>query len=31
MNKLDARWAEQQRVHWERAINAVLTKGDAHD
>ena len=26
VNKLDADWAEQQRVHWEAAINAALTK-----
>jgi hypothetical protein len=29
--KLDAHWAEQQRVHWETAINAALAKGGAHD
>jgi hypothetical protein len=29
--KLDARWAEQQRIHWETAINEVLTKGRIHD
>lgn len=29
--KLDAHWAEQQRVHWETAINAVLIKRGAHD
>ena len=27
VGKLDAHWAEQQRVHWERAINAALAKG----
>jgi hypothetical protein len=26
VNKLDARWAEQQKVHWEAAINAALAK-----
>ena len=31
VNKLDAHWADQQRVHWEAAINALLAKGDAHD
>jgi hypothetical protein len=31
VNKLDAHWADQQRVHWETAINAVLAKGGAHD
>ena len=29
--KLDALWAEQQRVHWETAINQALAKGGAHD
>jgi hypothetical protein len=29
--KLDAHWAEQQRVHWETAINQALAKGGAHD
>jgi len=27
VNQHDAHWAEQQRVHWETAINAVLAKG----
>ena len=31
VNKLDAQWADQQRVHWEAAINDLLTKGGAHD
>ena len=31
VNKLDAHWADQQRVHWETAINALLAKGGAHD
>jgi hypothetical protein len=29
--KLDGYWAEQQRLHWETAINAALAKGGAHD
>src|SRR5260370_26551227 len=29
--KLDAHWAEQQRVHWEPPINQPLAKEDAHD
>ena len=29
--KLNARWAEQQRIHWETAINEALTKGRVHD
>jgi hypothetical protein len=29
--KLDALWAEQQRVHWETAINQALAKAGAHD
>ena len=29
--KLDAHWAEQQRIHWETAINEALTKGSIHD
>jgi hypothetical protein len=29
--KLDALWAEQQRVHWETAINQALAKARAHD
>jgi hypothetical protein len=29
--KLDARWAEQQRAHWETSINAVLHKEGHHD
>ena len=31
VEKLDAHWAEEQRVHWETAINAALAKGGAHD
>ena len=29
--KLDSHWAEEQRVHWEKAINTVLAKGKRHD
>lgn len=29
--KLDAHWAEEQRIHWETAINEALTKGAIHD
>lgn len=29
--KLDAHWAEEQRVHWETAINEALSKGGIHD
>jgi hypothetical protein len=29
--KLDSHWAEQQRIHWETAINEVLAKGGFHD
>jgi hypothetical protein len=29
--KLDAHWAEQQRIHWETAINEALAKGGIHD
>ena len=29
--KLNSHWAEQQRVHWEKAINTVLAAGKAHD
>jgi hypothetical protein len=25
--KLDAHWAEEQRIHWETAINEALAKG----
>jgi hypothetical protein len=27
VSKLDAHWAEQQRIHWETAINKALAKG----
>jgi hypothetical protein len=29
--KLDARWAEEQRIHWEAAINRALARGGFHD
>ena len=29
--KLDAHWAEQQRIHWETAINEALIRGGIHD
>ena len=29
--KLDAHWAEEQRIHWEAAINRALAKGGFHD
>jgi hypothetical protein len=29
--KLDTHWAEQERVHWESAINSILAKGAKHD
>ena len=29
--KLDAHWAEEQRNHWETAINEALAKGGIHD
>jgi hypothetical protein len=29
--KLDADWAEQQRIQWEIAINEALAKGRIHD
>jgi len=29
--KLDAHWAEQQRVHWETAINSVLARGGVRE
>ena len=31
VEKLDAHWAEQQKVHWESAINGLLAKGRRHD
>ena len=29
--KLDAHWAEQQRIHWETAINEALARDSIHD
>jgi hypothetical protein len=29
--KLDTQWAEEQRVHWQTAINALLAKGATHE
>jgi hypothetical protein len=29
--KLDVHWAEEQRSHWETAINEALAKGGIHD
>jgi hypothetical protein len=29
--KLDPHWAQQQRIHWETAINGALAKGGIHD
>ena len=29
--KLNAHWAEEQRIHWETAINETLAKGGIHD
>jgi hypothetical protein len=29
--KLDAHWAEEQRIHWETAINEALAKDGIHD
>jgi len=29
--KLDEHWAEEQRIHWETAINEALAKGGIHD
>jgi hypothetical protein len=31
VNKLGGYWAQQQRAHWETAINAALRKEGAHD
>jgi hypothetical protein len=31
VSKLDAHWAEEQRAHWETAINEALAKGGIHD
>jgi len=29
--RLDAHWAEEQRIHWETAINEALARGGIHD
>jgi hypothetical protein len=29
--KLDAHWAEEQRIHWQAAISEALAKGGSHD
>jgi hypothetical protein len=29
--RLDAHWAEEQRIHWETAINEALAKDGIHD
>jgi hypothetical protein len=29
--KLDAHWADEQRIHWETAINEALAKDGIHD
>jgi hypothetical protein len=29
--KLDAHWGEEQRIHWQTAINEVLAQGGIHD
>jgi hypothetical protein len=29
--KLDAHWAQEQRIHWAAAINEALAKGGIHD
>jgi hypothetical protein len=31
VGKLDAHWAEEQRIHWATAINEALAKGGIHD
>ena len=31
VEKLDAQWAEQQRLHWETAINSVLANENKHE
>jgi hypothetical protein len=31
VTKLDAHWAEEQRIHWETAINEALAKDGIHD
>jgi len=29
--KLNTQWADQQKIHWESAINAVLDKRNRHE
>jgi hypothetical protein len=29
--KLDAHWTDEQRIHWETAINEALAKRGSHD
>ena len=29
--RLNAHWAEEQRIHWQTAINEALAKGSIHD
>jgi hypothetical protein len=29
--RLDVYWVEEQRIHWEKAINEALAKGGIHD
>ena len=31
VTKLGEHWAEEQRIHWETAINEALVKGGSHD
>jgi hypothetical protein len=31
VTKLDAHWTEEQRIHWEKAINEALAKRGIHD
>jgi hypothetical protein len=31
VTELDAHWADEQRIHWEIAINEALAKGGVHD
>jgi hypothetical protein len=31
VTKLDSHWVEEQRIHWETAINEALVKGGIHD
>jgi hypothetical protein len=29
--RLDAHWTEEQRIHWETALNKALARGSSHD